>query len=174
MLKTPILKVDKSATPQNHKWTRWYSPLFIVKKIAVTIRKGGSAKTTTAVDLASALASLGKTVLLVDLDPQSNATMHVGVDPLTINKHINTLFIDAHVRPQEVILETEFNFYLLSAHPDLADTEAGMTARQIGLVKNILEPLDSYFEYIVIDTPPHKNYLTMNAFVAVDVVFIPM
>ena len=146
----------------------------MAKKIAIAIHKCGSAKTNTAVNLASELASLGKTVLLVDLDPQSNATMHLSVDPLAIDKHINTLFIDANVRRQQIIMERGFNFYLLPSHPDLAETEAGMTARQIGLVKSILEPLDSYFEYIVIDTPPHKNYLTTNAFVASDVVLIPM
>ena len=142
--------------------------------IAVTLRKGGSGKTTTSVNLAMALSLKGKKTLLVDLDPQANATISVGIDPTTLDKHINTLFTDINAKTEEVIIKTEFGLYLLPSHPDLADTEAGMRATQIGLLKGLLEPLDDEFDYIVIDTPPSESYLTVNALAVADEVLIPL
>jgi len=142
--------------------------------IAVTLRKGGSGKTTTAVNLATALTLKGKKTLLVDLDPQANATISVGIDPTTLDKHINTLFTDINTKTEEVIIKTDFGLYLLPSHPDLADTEAGMRATQIGLLKGLLEPLDDSFDYIVIDTPPSESYLTVNALAVADEVLIPL
>ena len=142
--------------------------------IAVTLRKGGSGKTTTSVNLATALTLKGKKTLLVDLDPQANATISVGVDPTSLEKHINTLFTDINAKTEEVIIKTDFGLYLLPSHPDLADTEAGMRATQIGLLKGLLEPLDDSFDYIVIDTPPSESYLTVNALAVADEVLIPL
>ncbi len=70
----------------------------MAKKIAISLRKGGSGKTTTAVNLAVGLYKRGKKSLLVDLDPQANATISVGIDPLTLTKHINTLFTDINTK----------------------------------------------------------------------------
>ena len=142
--------------------------------IAVTLRKGGSGKTTTSVNLAMALSLKGKKTLLVDLDPQANATISVGIDPTTLTKHINTLFTDINTKTEEVIIKTEFGLYILPSHPDLADTEAGMRATQIGLLKGLLEPLDNVFDFIVIDTPPSESYLTVNALAVADEVLIPL
>lgn len=142
--------------------------------IAITLRKGGSGKTTTAINLATVLHQHGKKVLLVDLDPQANATISVGIDPLSLEKHINLLFVDYNVQPQEVITTTSFGLALLPSHPDLADTEAGMHATQIGLLKGIMEPLGPLFDWIVIDTPPSESYLTVNALAAADEVVIPL
>ncbi len=142
--------------------------------IAVTLRKGGSGKTTTSVNLAMALSLKGKKTLLVDLDPQANATISVGIDPTNLAKHINTLFTDINAKTEEVIIKTEFGLYLLPSHPDLADTEAGMRATQIGLLKGLLEPLDNVFDFIVIDTPPSESYLTVNALAVADEVLIPL
>jgi len=75
-----------------------------------------------------ALSLKGKKTLLVDLDPQANATISVGIDPTTLTKHINTLFTDISTKTEEVIIKTEFGLYILPSHPDLADTEAGMRA----------------------------------------------
>ena len=141
--------------------------------IAVTLRKGGSGKTTTSVNLAMALTLKGKKTLLVDLDPQANATISVGIDPTTLTKHINTLFTDISTKTEEVIIKTEFGLYILPSHPDLADTEAGMRATQIGLLKGLLEPLEDKFDYIIIDTPPSESYLTVNALALADEVLIP-
>ncbi len=142
--------------------------------IAVTLRKGGSGKTTTSVNLAMALSLKGKKTLLVDLDPQANATISVGIDPTTLTKHINTLCTARSTQTEEVIIKTEFGLYILPAHPDLADTEAGMRATQIGLLKGLLEPLEDKFDYIIIDTPPSESYLTVNALAVADEVLIPL
>jgi len=146
----------------------------MAKKIVVTLRKGGSGKTTTAINLATALLKKGKKVLLVDLDPQANATISVGIDPTTLPRHINTLFTDINAQPQEIIITTEFGLHLIPAHPDLADTEAGMRATQIGLLKAILEPLEATYDFIVLDTPPSESYLTANALAVADEIVIPL
>ena len=121
-----------------------------------------------------ALSLKGKKTLLVDLDPQANATISVGIDPTTLTKHINTLFTDINTKTEEVIIKTEFGLYILPSHPDLADTEAGMRATQIGLLKGLLEPLEDKFDYIIIDTPPSESYLTVNALAVADEVLIPL
>jgi chromosome partitioning protein len=142
--------------------------------IAVSLRKGGSGKTTTAINLATALHQRGQRVLLIDLDPQANATISVGIDPLTLERHINHLFVDYNTQPQDIIMQTSFGLSLLPSHPDLADTEAGMRATQVGLLKGIVEPLQAAFDYIVMDTPPSESYLTVNALAAADEVIIPL
>ena len=146
----------------------------MAKKIAISLRKGGSGKTTTAVNLATALQNKGKRTLLVDLDPQANASISVGIDPMSLDKHINTLFTDINTRVEEAITKTGFGLSVLPSHPDLAETEAGMRATQIGLLKGLLEPLDNDFDYIVIDTPPAESYLTVNAMAYVDEIIIPL
>ncbi len=142
--------------------------------IAITLRKGGSGKTTTAINLATALHQCGRRVLLVDLDPQANATISVGIDPLALTKHINSLFVDYHVQPPEVIVRSDFGLSLLPSHPDLAETEAGMRSAQVGLLRDILEPLVDDYDYMVVDTPPSESHLTVNALVATDEVIIPL
>ena len=146
----------------------------MAKKIAVSLRKGGSGKTTTAVNLATALHLRGKKTLLIDLDPQANATISVGIDPLTLERHINSLFTDIHTKTEEAITKTGFGLSILPSHPDLAETEAGMRATQIGLLKGLLEPIDGLFDYIVIDTPPAESYLTINAMAVADEILMPL
>ena len=94
----------------------------MAKKIAISLRKGGSGKTTTAVNLATALHKKGKKTLLVDLDPQANATISVGIDPIKLTKHINALFTDITVKPKDALTKTTFGLPILPSHPDLADT----------------------------------------------------
>lgn len=146
----------------------------MAKKIAITLRKGGSGKTTTAVNLATALHQKGKKTLLVDLDPQANATISVGIDPLQLERNINDLFTNINIKTEEVIIKTSFGLDILPSHPDLAETEAGMRATQIGLLRGLLEPIEGLFDYIVIDTPPAESYLTVNALATADEVIIPL
>ena len=126
----------------------------MARKIAITLRKGGSGKTTTAVNLAAALHLMGKRALLVDLDPQANATLAVGIDPTTLPKNTNHLFTTIDTTPQEVITTTGFGLPLLPSHSDLAMTEGGMKATQVGVLRGILEPLEDEDDIIVMDTSP--------------------
>jgi chromosome partitioning protein len=146
----------------------------MANKIAVTLRKGGSGKTTTAINLATALHQLGKKTLLIDLDSQANATLSVGIDPASLPRHINHLFTDINIKPMDAVYQTKFGLHILPSHPELSQTEAGMKATQVGLLKSLLEPLDPLYDFIVIDTPPSEGYLTVNALAASDSVLIPL
>lgn len=146
----------------------------MAKTIVATLRKGGSGKTTTAINLATALMERQKKTLLIDLDPQANATIGVGQDPTQLRKHINQLFTDVKTTPEEIIMKTPFGLDLMPSHPSLADTEAGMKATQIGSLKAIIQPIDNLYDYIIIDTPPSETFLTVNALATANEVIIPL
>lgn len=144
------------------------------KILTVAIRKGGSGKTTTAVNVASALQLSGHPTLLVDLDQSANATMHVGINAYRLPRSIYTLFTDMNATPESVMLTTDFGLSVLPATKQLEQIEMGMSAQQVGAVKHMLEPLLSQFEYIIIDTPPSHSYLSISALVASNYVLIPL
>jgi len=148
------------------------------RKIAVRIKKGGGSKSTAAINLATSLHQKGKSknlrVLLVDLDPQANATLAVGIDPKTLHKNINHLFTDVAVHPQGVIIQTSYGLDVLPSHPDLSNTESGMQATQLGVVRSLLEPIEALYDFIILDTPPAKSYLSVSAVVAADEVLLPL
>jgi chromosome partitioning protein len=150
----------------------------MARKIAVRIKKGGGNKSTAAINLATSLHVKGKKkglrVLLVDLDPQANATLAVGIDPKTLRKNINHLFTDLSVHPKDVIVKTSFGLDILPSHPDLSNTETGMQATQLGVIRSLLTPLDSLYDFIILDTPPAKSYLAVSAVVAADEVLLPL
>src|SRR5947209_13614015 len=102
----------------------------MARKIAIRIKKGGGSKSTAAINLAASLHEKGKKkglrVLLVDLDPQANATLAVGIDPKKLKKNINHLFTDISTEPQDVIVKTAFGLDIIPSHPDLSNTETGM------------------------------------------------
>lgn len=144
------------------------------KVISIALRKGGSGKTTTAVNLASALQLRGHKTLLIDLEHTANATISVGIDPFALTASINTLFTDVDAQPQDVLVKTDYGLTVLPATEDLEQTEAGMTATHIGLLKPLVEALRDHFDFIIIDTPPGKSYLSLSALVASDYVLIPL
>jgi chromosome partitioning protein len=150
----------------------------MARKIAVRIKKGGGNKSTAAINLATALYKKGKDknlrVLLVDLDPQANATLAVGIDPKTLKKNINHLFTDITVHPKDVIVKTSFGLDILPSHPDLSNTESGMQATQLGVIRSLLAPLEKLYDFIILDTPPAKSYLAVSAVVAADEVLLPL
>lgn len=146
------------------------------KIIAITNQKGGVGKTTTTVNLSACLATLGKRVLLVDIDPQGNASSGVGVKKGELDSCIyNVLIDDEDVR--EVIQQTELdNLYIVPATISLAGAEVELVStisREIRL-KHALLPVKEHFDYIFIDCPPSLGLLTINALTAADAIIIPV
>ena len=144
--------------------------------IAFANQKGGVGKTTSAVNIAAALGKLGKKVLLVDMDPQGNATSGVGVSKKEIKASTYELLIGT-AKAEDTILQTKFknlsiipsNIALVGAEIDLLEVE-----KREQCAKNALSPLKEVYDYILIDCPPALSMLTINAFVAADGLVIPM
>ena len=142
--------------------------------ITITLRKGGSGKTTTAVNLASSLAKHGKKVLLIDLDPQANATVSLGIDSVN-TPNIADVLQGIH-EIHHVINDPVKGFDLIPSNQILAQVEATLAtdpAKYASIVKTLISPLLPRYDYILIDTPPSESMLTIAALVASDYALIP-
>lgn len=144
--------------------------------LAFANQKGGVGKTTSAVNIAAALGKLGKKVLLIDMDPQGNATSGVGISKKEIKKTIYEVLI-GEAQAEEAIVVTKFrnlsvipsNIALVGAEVDLLDIE-----KREECAKSALATVQDNYDYIIIDCPPALSMLTVNALVAADGVIIPM
>ena len=149
--------------------------IFLSKVIAITNQKGGVGKTTTCINLASSLCAMKRRVLLVDLDPQGNATTGSGIS-IQIENSINEILLNKIDVISEIVIETKIGY-------DLIPSDESLTVSSIQLLKeekkqyrlrDKIKPIRFDYDFILFDCPPSLNILTINALIASDSVLIPV
>lgn len=148
----------------------------MAKVIIIANQKGGTGKTTTTVNLSAALAEKGKRVLVVDVDPQGNATSGVGINKNELESSVYDLLVNAKPA-EEIIVQTEYpNLDLVPCNINLTGAEielVGVISRETRLKKG-LDSVQNNYDYILIDSPPSLGLITLNALVASDSIIIPI
>lgn len=145
------------------------------KIIAVANQKGGVGKTTTSVNLSAALAKLDKKVLLIDCDPQGNATSGLGIDKNELELSVYDALIEK-TDIKKIIVHTDFDLDVVPSVMDLAGAEVELVEAEDKLyrLQAALEKVRSAYDYIIIDCPPSLGHVTLNALTAADSVLLPL
>jgi len=146
------------------------------KIIALANQKGGVGKTTTTINLGASLAALDKTVLIVDADPQANASSGLGIDVRKLTKSIYECIIDG-TDPVEAVLPTEVpNLSIIPSHIDLVGAEIEMLSFESRekVLKEVLNKVKDKYDYLLVDCSPSLGLITVNALTAADSVIIPV
>lgn len=144
--------------------------------VAIANQKGGVGKTTTCINLAASMAATKRKILVVDLDPQGNATMASGVDKYQVEATAYDLLVEDTPFDEVVCRSTSGNYDLIAANGDVTAAEIKLMevfAREVRL-KNALASIRDNYDFIFIDCPPSLNLLTINAMAAADSVLVPM
>lgn len=149
----------------------------MAKITSISNQKGGVGKTTTCVNLSSYLASMGKRTLMVDIDPQGNATTGVGIEKTKLKKNTYHLLMKDYSSPDELIHPTGIeNLYIIPSSIDLAGAEIELVnlPQRDRMLAGELKKFSDSFDFIFIDCPPSLGLLTINALAASDSVLIPI
>jgi chromosome partitioning protein len=143
------------------------------KVIAISVFKGGTGKTTTAVSLAAALHELGCRVLLLDLDQQATATKYIGLNPDTENPNLYHVFLK-QANIGSTIKELPFGFFAIPGNSGLATIDDALEEGDEMMLRDFISGIKDDFDYVIIDTPPGKTMLAINALSAADEVIITL
>lgn len=145
------------------------------KIISIANNKGGVGKTTTTLNLATALTKLGEKVLMIDLDPQASLSVNYGLEPLETHNSVYNVFMD-ELDMEDIICKLEENLYLIPATIELSKVELNLISRlsRETVLKKKLNKIKNEFDYILIDNSPSLGLLAINSLVASDYVIAPM
>ena len=147
-----------------------------MKILSIVNQKGGVGKTTTSINLSACLHKMKRKVLLIDLDPQSNATRGSGIDSASLKSSVNDVLLNRASLKETIVLSEYDGYDILPATPALTESEVSLVSKNDRefILKNILKAISSDYDYILMDCPPSLNILTVNSLVSATGVLIPV